>query len=170
MNYEQIKIRNVKREDGPALISAERRISLEPGLLLSAPHEILPEAFQDKIRELSDNPRGVYLVAEIDSHVVGHGYLNPMYLEAIQHVADLTLAIHTGHQGHGIGERLLVQMLEWARNCSRLEKIEAQIRSTNTRAISLCKKVGFKEEGRWLRRIKLANDQYVDDVVMGYWL
>jgi RimJ/RimL family protein N-acetyltransferase len=169
-NYLKVAIRQAKEKDATALIDAEKQITLEPGHMVHHPHEISAASFQDKIVHLSDHPRGVYLVAEMDGEIVGHAILDPLKLQAIQHVAHITTTVHLGHQGHGVGQKLTEHLIEWARARTPLEKIELQVRSCNNPAISLFKKVGFQEEGRWLRKVKLSDDQYVDDILMGLWL
>jgi ribosomal protein S18 acetylase RimI-like enzyme len=57
-------------------------------------------------------------------------------------------------------------LIEWARTAPAVEKIELNVRSSNTPAQSLYRKMGFTEIGRWQRRVKVAADQYVDDVAM----
>jgi ribosomal protein S18 acetylase RimI-like enzyme len=170
LNYLNVVIRQAKTFDAEALVRAEREITLNPGHMILQPHEIDDGQCRDKIEQLSDHPRGVYLVAEIDKAVIGHAVLDPQKLEAIQHVALMMTAVHPGHQGHGIGQKLTTALIEWAKSRTPLEKIELQVRSTNAPALSLYKKVGFQEEGRRLRRVKLADDQYIDDVLMGLWL
>jgi RimJ/RimL family protein N-acetyltransferase len=57
-------------------------------------------------------------------------------------------------------------LIEWAKNAPAVEKIELNVRSSNTPAQTLYCKMGFKEIGRWQRRVKVAPGQYVDDVAM----
>ena len=47
-----------------------------------------------------------------------------------------------------------------------LEKIYLKVHATNGRAISLYQKLGFREEGRLVRDLKLGPNEYVDTVVM----
>jgi RimJ/RimL family protein N-acetyltransferase len=75
--------------------------------------------------------------------------------------------VHPGATDTGIGRRLLGKAIAWARDNPRLEKIELHVRSGNARAMHLYESVGFVEEGRLQRRLKLADGGYVDDVVMG---
>lgn len=170
-NYLNVIIRQAKAQDAQALFKAEREIALQkPGHMLTQPHELNDDHFKEKIGVLSDHPRGVYLVAEVEKTIVGHALLDPLQLEATQHVAHLTTAVHPGHQGNGIGQKLTQNLIEWARSRSLLEKLELHVRSINTPAIALYKKIGFQEEGRFLRRVKLGDDQYLDDILMGLWL
>ena len=170
VDYSKAKIRNARPGDAMALIAAEKHITLEPGQLHALPHELDITTFETKINQLADSPRGVYLVAEVDGVITAHGLLEPLHLESSQHVAQLSMAVHVGHQGHGLGEKLLLNLKDWARTRTNLEKIELHVCSTNSRALALYKKHSFKEEGRFLRRVKLNDDTYIDDIKMGRWL
>jgi ribosomal protein S18 acetylase RimI-like enzyme len=55
---------------------------------------------------------------------------------------------------------------EWARSAPAVEKIELNVRASNTLAQTLYRKVGFTEIGRWRGRVNIAPGQYLDDVAM----
>jgi len=42
--------------------------------------------------------------------------------------------------------------------------------TTNARAIHVYKKLGFKEEGRFQKQLKVEDGTYVDDVMMSLFL
>lgn len=163
-------IRGARREDAPVLAAAERVIASVPGRLASGPDEIDDDAIRTKIGELAEGDRGVYLVAEQAGTVVGHALLEPLSLAATSHVVRLTIAVHEGHQRRGIGRALMGELLRWARSTPRVEKVELQVRSSNDRAIALYRSLGFVEEGRKSRRLKIGPLEYLDDVYMALWV
>jgi RimJ/RimL family protein N-acetyltransferase len=163
-------IRDARLEDAQELAEAEQTIAQTPGFLVSKPFELKVEKFQSKIEELSQNSNSKYIVAEVNHQIVGHALLEPLHLSAIQHVVHLTIAVHEGSQEKGIGKAMLGHLLEWAKKTTSVEKIELHVRSSNKRAISLYRKFGFQEEGRWKRRVKIKEGQYLDDVLMGFWV
>lgn len=67
----------------------------------------------------------------------------------------------------GIGKLLLNHLIDWAKQSENIEKIVLQVRSTNIRAISLYKKMGFIEEGLLKNNIKIDKGHYIDDIIMG---
>jgi RimJ/RimL family protein N-acetyltransferase len=160
-------IREAIHADAPVLVKAEQEIAATPGSLVSHPSELILEKFEQKIADLTDNPRGKYLVAVRGNELIGHALLDPLHLIAIRHVVHLTIAVHPGFQGEGVGEALLSRLVEWAKSAKEIEKIELHVRSGNLRAIALYKKLGFTEEGRLKKRVKVADGQYFDDVLMG---
>jgi len=161
-----LTIRAARVADAPILAEAERTIAATPGFLVSQPAELTDERFAQKIAALDGADNGRYLVAETAGQIVGHGMLDPLPLVAVRHVVHLTLVAHPGWQGQGVGRALLASLIEWARTASAVEKIELNVRSSNTSAQALYKKLGFNEIGRWQRRVKLAPGRYLDEVAM----
>jgi len=151
-----MEIRKAKVADAKALRDAEADTAATPGLLVSRPDELQVAHFERTIREL--DPLGLYLVAESDGQVVGHALLEPMKLAAVSHVFHLTIVVHPGHRGRGIGTALLEELLRRAQELRQVEKVELRVRSTNETAIRLYKRVGFAEEGRFERRVKLRHE------------
>ena len=97
--------REARPDDAPVLLAAEKETARTPGLLVSRPHELTLQAFEQKIAELAQ--RGRYIVAEEDGRIAGHALLDPMPLEAISHVFRLTIVVHPEFTGRGIGTALL---------------------------------------------------------------
>lgn len=169
MNLHHI-IRPATPEDSSILAAAEREIARTPGRLASAPHELNDHSFREKIICLSQIDNARYVVLESDGKIVGHAIVEPHKLQATSHVVFLTIAIHEGHQGKGLGKVLMNDLISWARSHPKIEKFELQVRSSNTVAIKLYESLGFKEEGRKIKRLKLGADHYVDDVYMAMWV
>lgn len=162
-----ILIREARPEDASILAAAEKSITTTPGFLVSKPEEIKLENFRKKIESLAALPNGKYVVAERADEIVGHAMLDPMGLEAIEHVVRLTIAVHPGNEEQGIGEQLLSYLVNWAKTASKVEKIELNVRSVNQRAVRLYQKLGFNVEGRIRNRVHLKNEEYSDDLEMG---
>jgi ribosomal protein S18 acetylase RimI-like enzyme len=163
-------IRRAHPEDAAALVAAEREIARIPGRLASQPNELQEDAFRDEIVKLNARDGGIYLVAEQDGKIVGHALLKSRELAATSHVVGLTIAVHEGHQGKGVGRALMNELVAWSKSNPRVEKIELHVRSSNERAIALYRSFDFVEEGRITKRIKIGSDDYLDDVCMGLWL
>lgn len=163
-------IRDACLADAEVLAAAQRAIAQVPGRLASIPSELTDQAFRDRIDRLSRSDCGTFIVITEDGSVVGHALLDPLKLHVTSHVVDLTIAVHEGHQGHGHGQRLLAHLLDWAKRNPRIERVELRVRSANGRAIALYKKLGFVEEGRMRKRIKIGPGSYLDDIVMALWV
>jgi ribosomal protein S18 acetylase RimI-like enzyme len=163
-------IRAARAEDAPLLAAAERAIASIPGRLAPRPDEIVDDDVRKKILELGDRRRGIYLVAEQMGTLVGHALLESLPLAVTSHVVRLTIAVHEGHQRQGVGRALLQELLGWARSNPGVEKVELQVRSSNDPAIALYRSLGFVEEGRKTRRLKIGPGEYLDDLYMALWV
>jgi L-phenylalanine/L-methionine N-acetyltransferase len=162
----ELTIRPARVADAPALAQAERAIAATPGLLVPQPAEVTDERVAQKIAALAAADNGRYVVAQCAADLVGHGMLDPLPFAAVRHVVHLTLAVHLGWQGRGVGRAILASLIEWARTADAVEKIELNVRSTNRAAQALYRTMGFTEIGRWRRRVQIAPGHYVDDVAM----
>jgi RimJ/RimL family protein N-acetyltransferase len=159
-------IRDARIEDAAILAAAERATAETPGLLVSRPSELVLKSFEEKIVDLSK--LGRYVVAEKDGKIAGHALLDPMPLQAISHVFRLTIVVHPGFQNQGIGEALMRDLMDWTKRTARVGKLELLVRATNERAIHLYSKLGFVEEGRFRKRVRLPNGEFVDDIAMAW--
>lgn len=85
-----------------------------------------------------------------------------------QHVLwDLTVAVDPEAQGRGIGQNLFVELLASAATLTpRIERVELVVREGLTHAIRLYERVGFRREGRFERRFRLADGSYEADLPM----
>ncbi|MCF2145316.1 GNAT family N-acetyltransferase [Desmonostoc muscorum LEGE 12446] len=161
-----VKIRKAQEADAPVLAAAEANIAQTPGYMVSRPNEITPYAFARKIADLSQHPRGLYIVTSLDDKIVGHAMLDPMRLSALSHVVKLNIFVYPGFQRQRIGQTMMEYLLTWAKQAPGVEKIELLVRATNKPAIALYQKFGFFEEGRFKKRLKLPDGSYIDDISM----
>jgi len=97
-------------------------------------------------REL-DSPNsdliGLFAPSSSAPHLVAMGCLWAILEEA--HIT--ILAVHPHYQRQGLGQALLVTLLTAAR-CRALERATLEVRSSNSSALSLYQKFGFKLAGR----------------------
>ncbi len=116
---------------------------------VDAVHRIETEVFVDPWSvelfwsELAQVPEARhYLVADLDATIVGYAGL-----AAIGYQADVqTLAVAAGHQGHGLGARLLVALLAEARRRDAGEVL-LEVRAENKAAQALYARAGFERIG-----------------------
>ena len=85
-----------------------------------------------------------------------------------QHVLwDLTVAVDPEAQGRGVGHQLFAELIATAATLTpKVERIELVVREGLTHAIRLYERVGFRQEGRFERRFRLADGTYEADLPM----
>lgn len=92
------------------------------------------------------SPRDLHLAAEANGRVVGAAALRPFYGRRA-HAAEFWIAVHEAFMGHGIGSRLLAEMIETADNWLNVTRLEMTVFTDNANAIALYTKHGFEIEG-----------------------
>jgi putative acetyltransferase len=166
MSGKTMTIRNATQDDAKSIAAATVETAETPGILVSRPHEVSEMQIARQIDSLP--PLGCFLVAEDDARIIGHAILDPMSIEALAHIRRLTLIVHPGHAGKGVGSALLQYLFSWCNSRPEVEKIELLVRATNEAAIKLYRKNGFVEEGRLHRRIRLPSGAFIDDINMAW--
>ena len=96
-----------------------------------------------------------------DDGIVGYGVLSIAVGEA--HVLNLCTA--PGHEGQGLGRRMLQALLRIARGHGA-QRVFLEVRPSNPRAIELYDRSGFNEIGRRPRYYPAANNGREDAIVM----
>jgi putative acetyltransferase len=81
-------------------------------------------------------------------------------------LSNLTVAVHPDWQGRGFG-RALFEALFAAARAQRVERIELMAREGNTGAIRLYETLGFRVDGRFEGRVRLADGTTEADIAMG---
>jgi putative acetyltransferase len=159
-------LRTARTTDAEAIAAAEAETAQTPGLLIGRPNEIPLDAYRARIAKLAT--QGRYIVAEQDGGIIGHALLDPMPMRANAHVHLLTIVVHPGHVGRGVGETMLRDLLDWAGRDPRVGKVELKVRAGNERALRLYRRCGFVEEARFRRRVRRAGGVYEDDIGMAW--
>ncbi|PMS16859.1 GNAT family N-acetyltransferase [Trinickia dabaoshanensis] len=113
-------------------------------------------------KRLSETPTTVYhLVAEIDGELVGSVVVEPLANLRRRHVGTIAIAVSGRRQRQGIGNALLMSVVDLADNWMNLLRLELNVFVDNEPAIALYKKHGFVVEGE-LAKYAYRNGRYVN--------
>ena len=110
------------------------------------------------------------LVAEVDNKLVGTLDFWNGNRKRIQHTGEFGMGVMQGFRNKGVGQLLLKVLIEWAQNNGLIEKVKLGVFASNVSAIHLYQKMGFKEEGRRISDIKIAEGNYGDVIEMYLWV
>lgn len=105
-----------------------------------------------------------HIIAVTDGQVVGWCDICRDTSTGSEHVGSLGMGIVSTHRGRGIGRALIEATLDAARQSFR--RVELDVYSSNTPAITLYEKVGFAHEGRRVQAIQIGG-QDQDILMMG---
>ncbi|WP_062237213.1 GNAT family N-acetyltransferase [Fictibacillus sp. FJAT-27399] len=162
-------VRTGKIEDAEAILDIQRSVVSEGEYLISLSEEFNKTSSQQKewVQSLLENENETLIVAERDGEVLGWIVFQAApNRKRLSHTGSLGMMISKGYREMGIGSMLLKALLDWAEKNPLIEKASLGVFSTNHRAISLYKKMGFIEEGRKIKEFKMNENDYVDDILM----
>lgn len=169
-------VREAEVTDAGQIIAHTRAILTEPWWMITEPDEFRFTVDQEEgwILGFREQPHGLLLVADVGAaearQIVGVLGFNTQARRRLQHRGRIGLSVQIPYRGLGIGQALLQTLLDWATVEPGLERIELSVFAHNTRALDLYRKLGFVEEARLPRTVKLADGTYYDDVMMVKWV
>ncbi|WRP07419.1 GNAT family N-acetyltransferase [Rossellomorea aquimaris] len=162
-------IRNVKVEDAEVLLDIESSVISEGDYFIVVSEEVEKKPLQEKkerIQSILDNMRETLIIAEVNGVVVGSIEFRSQNRKRLSHTGSVSMSISKNYRDGGIGKALLKALLDWAEENPLIEKVSLGVFSTNQRAISLYKQMGFLEEGRLIKEYRLNHGEYIDDILM----
>ena len=161
-NGKMVTIRPAEERDAEQITSAVQEI-IEAGQYIQKekPNTVEEEKIFIRCVEKKEN---MYVVAEVDSEVVGIARVLRGELQMKHHTGLFRTWLIAKAQGMGIGKKLMEYTLEWCRE-QRLHKLCLTVFASNPVAYELYKKAGFHEEGVMKEQARL-NGEYVDEIFM----
>jgi RimJ/RimL family protein N-acetyltransferase len=148
--------------DADALVDLGRAVAGENDLWLTYDRSRGDE--RRNVKSVRRDPNVAVFVAEAPDGVVGRLSIARDRGPYSSHVAELGLMVAANSRRRGIGTALMEDAVKWARG-SGITKLELTVFPHNEPAISLYRKLGFREEGL-LRRRYFIQDRYVDAMLM----
>ncbi len=182
--YQQLRARDgrpyVIREgeigDAAQLLAHARMMLEEPQWSVTEKSEFRSTLEQEEswIISFRERPHSILLVADFGTlgrpQVGGELSFGTQARLRTRHRGRLGIGVQPPYRGIGVGEALLLVLLDWAEREPELERVELSTFPHNTRALNLYRKLGFVEEARLERAYKLSDGTYSDDVMMVKWV
>ena len=159
--------RPLRQIDAPALLVLMRRAE---GGLGRLPDEMDLPWMKEALAGALEG--GIAIGAWHGARLIGMIKASRMPSVQFQHVLwDLTVAVDPEAQGRGVGQGLFAELLASAGSMTpKVERIELVVREGLTHAIRLYERLGFRQEGRFERRFRLADGTYEADLPMALFL
>ncbi len=168
-NGGKVKIRKSVLNDAEALLTIQKAVVEEGKFLITTQEEFANNTIEQQMKwmgRILENDREMIFVAETDDTVVGWLVFQSSDRQRLAHTGSFGMMIHRDFRGKGIGKMLLSELLAWANAHPQIEKVCLGVFSSNHDAIALYKQMGFIEEGRKVKEIKLNAYEYIDDILM----
>lgn len=167
-NGDSITIRTALPEDATNILNYTKILLSETTYMLTTSPEFNMTLQQEQqfLQEYLHSEGQLAIVAEKNAEIIGFlNFQNGRKLRN-QHTGEFGMSVSIAYHTQGIGQSLLTVLLDWAISNPLIEKICLEVFATNKSAIALYKKLGFIEEGRKLKGIKLENNLYDDIILM----
>ena len=161
-------IRNGLAQDGNAAREVFLRTHAETDYLLTYPDEtrMTDEQEAQFLKERTESPDEVELVAEIDGCLVGTAGIRCLgRMDKIRHRAEFGIGILRDYWGLGIGRALTESCLECAR-AAGYAQLELDVVAENAPALALYQSLGFTEYGRNPRGFRSRRSGWQELVLM----
>ena len=155
----KVILRSACEDDAEDLIKYLKETAKETPYLLREEDEINLTVEDEKglIKMFLELDNALMLLAYVDSKHVGNCSFSPVGpFKRIAHRCDMAIVLYQKHCGCGIGSIMLETALRYAKEVG-FEQAELEVVSTNTKAIKLYEKFGFKKYG-----VKPDNMKYSD--------
>ena len=169
-NGKKITIRQAELNDAEALLRYAEEIFKDDKFLLTTRQEIAEyltvEKQKERIEKYLNKSGKIILIAEVDGVVAGASDVDNGGKKRRQHVGRVGMSVLKEYRGIGCGTALLQSIIKWAKEDKVIEKLSLEVFASNANAIGLYKKLGFREQGRAPRELKINEDEYVDMILM----
>lgn len=164
----ELKIREARPEDTDAILAYIDRVSGESDNLTFGKGEFgltfeEEELYLKNIRTLEN---AIYLLGFLDDVLVSALSFTCENRERTKHVGEFGITVIKDYWGLGIGEGMLLTLIEWAKISGVIYKINLTVRADNHRGIKLYEKMGFVYEGKRSRDLRI-NGKFYDGIMMG---
>lgn len=123
-------------------------------------------AFEEIIKTDTESLRNLFLVAVIDTQIVGYSRCEGTNLKRLLHKVEFGVCVLKEYWGYRIGKNLLQESISWADSVN-IKKMTLNVLETNNKAIELYKNHGFEIEGILKMDKLLADEIYYNTIVMG---
>ncbi|MFC5774809.1 GNAT family N-acetyltransferase [Ectobacillus antri] len=141
-------IRTIKETDAKAFLELCQTIDKEtPNMLYEEGERVLTlEEQKEIIKHYLQQPNSTILVAEKERKLLGYITATGETANRTKHTASISVGVLQTSAGMGLGTRLFEKLEKWAKQAGII-RLELSVLSSNTPAIRLYRKMGFRIEG-----------------------
>lgn len=164
-------IRKAIPEDKQGILNLYRQVASVPGGLARTTVEITTDFIETCMQSATD--KGLEFIAiagEQTGEVIGEIHCWKPEPAVFNHVlSNLTIAVDPLQQGKQVGRALFTHLLHHIEtNCKNILRVELMARESNIRAIQFYESLGFRQEGRFEKRIRNHDNLFEADIPMAW--
>ena len=163
-----VVLRSAEISDGDRMLDYLKITAKETPFLSREPEEITLTSEQQAafIQSRINSQNELMLIATVDEKHIGNCALARVgSVKRYAHRCSVSIALYKEYCGCGIGEAMMRTVLSVAKELG-YEQAELEVIADNAPAISLYKKLGFTEYGRFPDNMKYKDGSYADAIWM----
>ena len=163
----ELIIRRPAAEDAKALLDYLKTVSAESDNLLFGEGDISLTEEQERsfIEKSNSDASGMLLVGTMDGEFVSICNIRSLPQKRISHNSEVGISVKKSHWRQGIGEAMLVELIEFAKNHENITIVRLGVKAENSGAIKLYEKLGFRQTGTHEGFFKI-DGKYYDEIMM----
>ncbi len=167
-NGKILTIRLPEKKDAQILVDYINQVAAESENLSFGKGDppFTKEQEEKYIESIHKNPHNIMAVGIIDGELIAVSDISTSSLPRLCHGGALGLSVMKKYWNVGVGKAIMQYLIEWAKDDGNLTKINLHVKESNNSGITLYKKLGFIEEGRISRGMRI-NEKYFDLICMG---
>lgn len=167
-NGEIITILRANKSDGEEILNYINSVSCESDFLTFGEGEfnITVEDEELFIENTLKQDNALFIIAKHKNKIIGNLNFAGGVRSRTKHIGEFGVTVLKEYWNMGIGYELIKYLISWAKESRVIRKINLRVRSDNSIAINLYKKLDFIEEGI-IRRDFLIDGVFYDSLLMG---
>ena len=141
----ELLLRPTRETDAPALVALLDSVAREREFIAAVPGERSVAEEQLALAALLSEG-GLSIVVEVEAEIAGHLAVHRGVAPDEAHSGDVAIIVANQYRGRGVGRLLMETAIDWGRAVG-LSRLHLGVFTSNERAISLYRAVGFVEDG-----------------------
>jgi RimJ/RimL family protein N-acetyltransferase len=165
---QMILIRSAVPADAPPLLELEC-VMLQEGTFVITTSQKFEQTAEQEAHwiNLQNTARGnLIIVAEADGVLIGFLNFRNGLRKRLAHQGAFGMSVSRAWRDQGVGRALLEALIVWGETEPGIDKLRLEVFATNERALHLYRAVGFQEEGRSVKQVKMEDGSMIDLLLM----
>ena len=119
------------------------------------------------LESLKSPHSGLFILKDLTTkEIYAHIHIQVGQTERNRHKAELYIGVLKQFQSIGVGRKMMEIADFWARK-EGIERLQLSVFANNDKALNFYLKHGFEVEGTLKNGVKIADDEYIDEIIMG---
>lgn len=166
-NRQVLIVRPPKIDDAEAIIKYLNMVGGESDNLLFGKDDLSITIEQEKllINNINNDPNCFMILGIIGNTIVSISQISSPFRKRICHNSEIAISVRRDFWNMGIGSIMLRVLIDYAKTKGTIRNITLKVKASNTRAMYLYKKLGFKVVGIHKNYFNI-NEIYDDAILM----